>query len=155
METRVREARETLLKTMQLCQDRWFASQRLFWACETPADFDVKEVRQKYIDAVREWNLNLFPQRVLVAEYFGNDCANLYVDDAIMNGKITGTSVHTSFFKLHKQIMPWLHDPTTTITSTNLDQIRTNLNIVGGSLEVLYGTMSDKYQELQKDYLIQ
>jgi hypothetical protein len=65
METRVKEARETLLKTMQLCQDRWFASQRLFWACETPTDFDCKEVRREYIEAVREWNLNLFPPKGL------------------------------------------------------------------------------------------
>jgi hypothetical protein len=72
-----------------------------------------------------------------------------------MNGKTTGTSVHTSFFKLHKEIMPWLHDPTAPITSTNLNQIRTDLNIVGGSLKVLYKNMSDKYQSLQKDYLVQ
>jgi hypothetical protein len=155
METRVREARETLLKTMQLCQNRWFSSQRLVWACETPVDFDVNELRQKYIDSVREWNLNLYPQRILVAEYFGNDCANLFVDDAIMNGKITGTSVHTSFFKFHKEVMPWLHDSTTTISSTNVDQMRMQLNIVGKSLRVFYKTMSDKYQSLQEDYLVQ
>jgi hypothetical protein len=155
METRVRDARETLLKTVQLCQDRWLASQRLIWAYETPTDFDLKEIRTEYDNADKEWNLNLLPQRVQIQEYFGNDCANLFVDDAMMEAKTGGVSVHATFFKFNQKVILLFHKSTLTTSNANLDQMQKGLQNVSASLKNLYQTMSNKYEQLQNGYLVQ
>jgi len=153
-EKKISEAHEILLKTMDMCQNRFYASERLIWACETPQDFDLNEIKKEYRDAVRQWNLSDITQRELIGEYLGNNCATLFVDDAAMKGgkqTVTETSVHTAFSNFHKAATPWLHGDPVTTDSPSYKQMQKCLQDVGEQLRVLYQTMLDNYSNLQSD----
>jgi hypothetical protein len=153
-ETKISEAHEILLKTMDMCQNRFYASERLIWACEAPQDFDLNQVKKEYRDAVRQWNLSDITQRELIGEYLGTNCATLFVDDAAMKiGKQTAeeTSVHTAFYNFQKAATPWLRGDSITTESPSYKQMLKCLQDVGDQLRVLYQAMLDNYSNLQSD----
>jgi hypothetical protein len=147
-ESKTKDAREALLNTMQLCQKRFWASQRVVWAAESPQYYDFKEVQQEYSEAVEQWNLNLATSRLLVQDSLGNQSAELFVDNNTLVGKGGGKSIQKSFMVFNNLARDFLRSNTTS-TSDQYLQMQTSLKEIGEQLDTFYKTMIRGYKYVQ------
>jgi hypothetical protein len=88
---------EEVKRIINLCQRRYFYSQRLHQLMEARRGDEIEEAYKIYKQTLDEWNLNLHVNRLLVEKIISKSAADKFCDVGVLEGKLGGSSVHTKF----------------------------------------------------------
>lgn len=139
--------RDEIKVIVNLCQRRYFYSERLYQLLEAQQADEIEDAYATYKKIIDEWNLNLYVNHLMIEKAIGPEAAELYCDHQIMSlsGDVSGSSVHTRFFfaakELRKGYIAWKAGK----SFKNAPEALAKLRDTSKSLQVLYDYLLSKY----------
>lgn len=138
--------RAEIRRIVVLCQKRYHYSDLIYRLLEEGSVSEALQLHKEYIEVVRQWNLELQLNRLLIAHVFDDKTAELFCDSQILRAQGTsGSSVHTCFFHLGKEVRAAVKVAEKGAAPTNLLAYYDDLQKAGEALTLLYDKLVSYY----------
>jgi hypothetical protein len=141
--------REEIKAILNLCQRRYFFSERLRELLESRRGDQIEAAYKDYKQTIDEWNLNLMLNKLLIEKIISKKSADLFCDSKIMAvgvpGDLSGDSVHTRFRVVSDEIRKGYLEWKKGIPVDNQDAMQKKLQYAGISLQILYVNLMKDY----------